>query len=93
LFLFGGRASKSFRNDLYVFSIGDLSATLLKTTGEVPSPRAGHACAHIGDSLLIWGGATSVDDQGYVIGPYDDSLYLLNLSTLDPLMSKLTLAN
>jgi hypothetical protein len=93
LFLFGGCAHGSFRNDLYVFSTGDISATLLKTTGEVPSPRAGHACARIGDSLLIWGGGTGVDDRRCFIGPYDDSLYLLNLGTLDILMSRPILAN
>jgi hypothetical protein len=66
---------------------------LLKTTGEVPSPRGGHACAHIGDSLLIWGGATNAYDQGNYTWSYDDSLYLLNLGTLDLLMSRPTLAN
>jgi hypothetical protein len=76
-----------------VISTGDLSATLLKTTGEVPSPRAGHACARIGDALLIWGGATDIDDQGNFIGPYNDSLYLLNLGTLTLLMLRPTLAD
>jgi hypothetical protein len=65
----------------------------MKTTGDAPSPRAGHVCARIGDSLLIWGGVTNVDDRRNFIGPYDDSLYLLNLGTLDLLMSGPTLAN
>jgi hypothetical protein len=76
-----------------VFSIGDLSATLLKTTGEVPSPRSGHACARIGDFLLIWGGATNINDHGNFIGPYDGSFYLLNLGTLNFLVSRRTLAD
>jgi hypothetical protein len=31
--------------------------------------------------LLIWGGATKLDDKSYATGPYDDSLYLLSLGT------------
>jgi hypothetical protein len=55
----------------------------LQTSGEVPSPRVRLAGAHIDNTLLIWGGATNTDDKGVFIGPYDDSLYLLNLGTLD----------
>jgi hypothetical protein len=95
LFLFGGlpNSRDSARGDLYVFSTRDLSVTLLKTNGEVPSPHFGHASALIGDDLLIWGGATNTGDQGEVRrkGPHDNSLYLLNLRTLDLLMSRLTI--
>jgi hypothetical protein len=49
LFLFGGLAHNSLRNDLYMISTWDLSATLLQTSGEVPSPRF----MRIGDSLLM----------------------------------------
>jgi hypothetical protein len=55
----------------------------LQTSGDAPSPRFGHAGARIGDYLLIWGGATNTGDQDMFNGPHDDSLYLLNLSTLD----------
>jgi hypothetical protein len=84
LFLFGGYAHNSLRNDFYVLSTQDLSATLLGTEGEVPSPRFGHAGARIGNTLLIWGGVTS---------HLDNSLYLLDLGTFDLLMSRLTLAD
>jgi hypothetical protein len=93
LFLFGGRAHESLSNDLYVFSTGDLSATLSKTTGEVPSPRAGHVCARIGDALLIWGGASNFNDKSRSIGPYDNSIYLLDPGTLDLLISRPNLAH
>jgi hypothetical protein len=93
LFLFGGVAHNSLRNDLYVFLTDDLSATILETTGEVPSPRSGHTCSRIGNSLLIWGGGTNTDDQGKFSGPYDDSIYLLNLGMLDLLISRPTLAD
>jgi hypothetical protein len=96
LFLFGGIVPNSrdtARNDLYVFSTRDLSVTLLKTNGEVPTPHFGHAGALIGDDLLIWGGATNTSEQGELRrkGPHDNSLYLLNLGTLDLLMSRLWL--
>jgi hypothetical protein len=87
LFLFGGFVGGSARNDLYAFSWWELSATLsatlLQTSGEVPSPRLRHAGARFDTVLLIWGGATKVSDQGEISGPYDDSLYLLDIGTSD----------
>jgi hypothetical protein len=85
LFLFGGLALGSETNDMYIFSTGDLSATLLQTSGDVPSPRVGHAGALVNDVLLIWGGDTNVGrrEPEVLNGPRDDSLYLLNLGTLD----------
>jgi hypothetical protein len=92
LFVFGGLVHDSLRNDLYVFSTRDLSATLLETSGEVPSPRVRHAGARIGDTLLIWGGAANAGYRGMFDG-HDDSLYLLNLGKLNFLMSRPTLAD
>jgi len=93
LLFFGGYAHHSLRNDLYVFSTRDCSVTFLKTSGEVPSPRFISAGMLVGNVLLIWGGATNLDDRGGPIGPYDDSLYLLSLGTLDLLISRSTLAD
>ena len=87
LFLFGGFAGGSPRNDFYAFSWWELSAALsathLETSGEVPRPRLRHAVTRFGNILLIWGGATNFNDQDQIIGPYDDSLYMLNIGTLD----------
>ncbi len=85
LFLFGGLVHDSTRNDLYVFSTENFSATLLETSGDVPSPRVGHAGAHVSDTLLIWGGDTNTGLQEglNVPQPEDNSLYLLNLGMLD----------
>ena len=80
LFLFGGLVHDSARNDLYVFSTQGLAATLLQTSGKIPSPRVGHAVALVGSVLLIWGGDTNTEVPNE---PQDDSLYLLNLSTSD----------
>ncbi|KAI0027318.1 hypothetical protein K488DRAFT_61970 [Vararia minispora EC-137] len=77
LFLFGGLVHDSARNDLYVFSTRDLSATLLQTSGEIPGPRVGHAGAQISQVLIIWGGDTKADGRG----KQDEGLYLLNLQS------------
>ena len=77
--LFGGNMYGRPSSDLYIFSTRNFSATRMKTSGEVPSPRHGHGAAFIGATLLICGGA----------GPGDknllshSSLYLLSLGTSD----------
>jgi hypothetical protein len=78
LFLFGGLVRETVRNDLYLFSTRDLSATLLETAGEVPSPRVGHASALVSSVLIVWGGDTSTSNP---TDKQDNDLYLLNLGT------------
>jgi hypothetical protein len=93
LFLFGGFIGHVHRrasSDLYVFSMRDFSTTLLQTSGEVPTPRAGHGATLIGTTLLICGGTTNFGDQ-YALN--HDSLYLLNLGMSDILMSSPTPAD
>jgi hypothetical protein len=82
LFLFGGYVHKSrtSSNDLYVISTQDFSTTLLKTNGDVPSPRFGHCAVLTSTTLLIWGGSAQNQND-------DDSFYLLNLGMSDLFMS------
>jgi acid phosphatase family membrane protein YuiD len=68
---------------IYVFSTRELSATLLQTSGEIPSPHVGHAGALISSVLFIWGGDTNTGGQEVPTEPQGDSLYLLNLGTSD----------
>ncbi|KAF8499857.1 hypothetical protein F5888DRAFT_1921663 [Russula emetica] len=82
LFLFGGyvHSSQSPSNDLYVISTREFSTTLLRTSGDVPSPRYGHRAVLISTTLLIWGGVrTDSSDQNAQTQSSDDSFYLLNL--------------
>ncbi|KAF7981180.1 hypothetical protein HWV62_34967 [Athelia sp. TMB] len=79
LFLFGGLVREAARNDLYLFSTRDLSATLLQTAGEIPSPRVGHASALVSSVLIVWGGDTKTDPSSKPTDKQDDGLYLLNL--------------
>jgi Galactose oxidase, central domain len=85
LFLFGGcsHRPRSPSNDLYVFSTRDFSTTLLKTSGDIPSPRFAHCAVLTSTTLLIWGGRTVVSKQNAQNRSDDDSFYLLNLSTSD----------
>ncbi len=83
LFLFGGYAHGSDRNDLYVFSTRDFSTTLLPTSGEIPGPRQAHGAVLTSTLLLVWGGFTKLGQDT----DFDDSLYLLNLGMSHLLMS------
>jgi hypothetical protein len=83
LFLFGGKTPGGIQNDLYVISIRDFSTTLLKTSGDVPSPRFSHRAVLTSTALLIWGGKTDLSDQKAQYQSNDDSFYLLNLGTPD----------
>jgi hypothetical protein len=76
--------SKAANNDLYVISTRDFSATLLQTSGDVPSPRFGHRAVLTSTTLLIWGGVVEYDYKNTQNWKYDDSFYLLNLGTSDP---------
>ncbi|KAG5651610.1 hypothetical protein H0H81_008070 [Sphagnurus paluster] len=77
LYIFGGLVREAARNDLYLFSTRDNSATLLYTGGEVPSARVGHASALVSNVLIVWGGDTKTDGKSKE--KQDDGLYLLNL--------------
>ncbi|KAL5495002.1 hypothetical protein ACEPAI_464 [Sanghuangporus weigelae] len=81
LLLFGGLVKDTVRNDLYSMNTRELSATLVQTAGEVPSPRVGHASALVSSVLIVWGGDTKSDGRPYVSDTQDDGLYLLNLVT------------
>lgn len=78
LYIFGGLVKESARNDVYLFSTRDNSATLLQTTGSIPSPRMGHASALVGDALIVWGGDTSPDPTSQ-LDKHDNGLYVLSL--------------
>ncbi|KAH7930539.1 galactose oxidase [Leucogyrophana mollusca] len=74
LYLFGGLVRGVAHNDLYKIS---LSAVLVETTGESPSPRFGHASALVGNVLIVWGGNSKSGADLNLMGQYDDDLYLL----------------
>ncbi|KIY51211.1 hypothetical protein FISHEDRAFT_37425, partial [Fistulina hepatica ATCC 64428] len=75
LYLFGGLVRDTPMNDLFVLNSRELSATLVQTAGDVPSPRVGHASALVSNVLIVWGG----DTRQNVNEKQDDGLYLLNI--------------
>jgi hypothetical protein len=79
VYLFGGLVRETVRNDLYQFNSRDLSAKLVQTGGEIPSPRVGHAAAVVSSVLIVWGGDTKTDGNSRPGDKQDDGLYLLNL--------------
>lgn len=93
LFLFGGYAQGSARNDLHVFSTLDFSTTLLGTSGEIPSPRTSHCTALVGNNVLVWGGITNFKDRNVPNSHQDGSLYILDLGTSYLLTSRPTPPN
>ena len=92
MFLFGGLVGDQLTNDLYLFSVTALSATLLNTVGEVPSPRVGHVSAVTGSSLIVWGGDTN-DNVRSTTGQKENSLYVLNLSRSSSIILTYPFAN
>jgi hypothetical protein len=97
LFLFGGyvhgHESTLPSRDLYAFSTRDFSATLLQTSGKVPTRRVSHGAALIGTTLLICGGKTNFLNQNALSQRQNDSLYRLNLGASDLLMLRPTPAD
>jgi hypothetical protein len=88
MYLFGGIVREIARNDLYLFSTYGLSATLVQTYNDIPSPRVGHASAINGNFLIIWGGDTKTDSLSDQSEKQDDGLYLLNLGAFIQTMER-----
>jgi len=64
LLVFGGAFDKSkYLNEVYVFKFDTKKWELLKTTGVIPDPRAGHIAVEWNNTLLIFGGYGG--DGGY----------------------------
>ncbi|KAJ1302955.1 hypothetical protein OPQ81_003248 [Rhizoctonia solani] len=96
VYIFGGMLNDQLKNDTWAIRLsGDskqlpgpelyfnslkFSAILLKTTGNAPSPRAGHLSVLTDGLLIVWGGATSTRNGSYR-APDDSSIYSLDLTT------------
>ena len=69
LYLFGGEheARTPIGNEVYTFDLKDekMEWKMIPTTGDIPSPRFGHAQCSIGDCLYVFGGrmGTAIDEK------------------------------
>ncbi|GJJ09850.1 hypothetical protein Clacol_004074 [Clathrus columnatus] len=82
IYLFGGLSRDTMVSDMYLIASRDLTATLIETAGDIPSPRVGHASELANNVLIVWGGATKQDGQANSVEePHDNSLYLFNTAT------------
>ena len=70
---FGGYSGQHFLNDTWSFDIWTRKWTVLKCTGSIPSPRAGHAAVLVNDVMYVFGGVSG--------GTHLDDLYALQLSS------------
>ncbi|EPX70876.1 cell end marker Tea1 [Schizosaccharomyces octosporus yFS286] len=79
VYVFGGISSNSdAKNDLWVLNLATSQFSNLRSTGQIPSPRLGHASVLAGNAFIVFGGLTNKEDIDY----QDNTLYLLNTSSL-----------
>ncbi|WVF69370.1 hypothetical protein IAT40_004146 [Kwoniella sp. CBS 6097] len=75
MLIFGGLVQERVRNDLWSMDIKSCKTLLVKTRGDAPMPRVGHASAMADRIMIVWGGDTKVD----VTDAQDEGLYILDL--------------
>ena len=75
MLLFGGLVHDTVKNDLWSIDVRDCSSLQVKTKGDAPMPRVGHASAIADRIMLAWGGDTKVRPED----SQDESLYILDL--------------
>ncbi|WVW84560.1 hypothetical protein I302_106594 [Kwoniella bestiolae CBS 10118] len=75
MLIFGGLVHERVRNDLWSMDIRSCETLPVKTKGDAPIPRVGHAAAMADRIMIVWGGDTKVN----VDDPQDEGLYILDL--------------
>jgi hypothetical protein len=78
MLIFGGLVHESVRNDLWSMDVRDCTTMTVKTKGDAPMPRVGHAAAIADRIMIVWGGDTKVRPED----PQDEGLYILDLRKL-----------
>jgi hypothetical protein len=86
MLIFGGLVHDHVRNDLWSMEVKDCSTMNVRTSGQLPAPRVGHASAMADRIMLMWGGDTKVKPED----KQDEGLYILDLSELS-LLSEIQL--
>lgn len=66
---------ENVRNDLWSMDVRDCSTMPVKTKGDAPIARVGHAAAIADRIMIVWGGDTKVKQDD----AQDEGLYILDL--------------
>lgn len=80
MLIFGGLVHENVRNDMWSIDVRDLSTLPVKTMGDAPPARVGHASAIADRIMIVWGGDTKVRKED----PQDEGLYVLDLRKSSP---------
>ena len=75
MLIFGGLVHESVRNDMWSMDVRDCTTMQVKTKGDSPMPRVGHASAIADRIMMVWGGDTKVRPEDV----QDTGLYILDL--------------
>lgn len=78
MLIFGGLVHENVRNDLWSMDVRDCTTMSVKTKGDSPMPRVGHASAIADRIMIVWGGDTKVKPED----KQDEGLYILDLREL-----------
>ncbi|CAG8499846.1 6197_t:CDS:2 [Dentiscutata heterogama] len=74
LFIFGGIYQGQTTNEVYVIETSSLNVQNIVTSGDIPSPRAGHTHVNMGSIMIVFGGLTIEQKM-------DENLYALDTAT------------
>jgi hypothetical protein len=75
MLIFGGLVHEHVRNDLWSMDVRDCTTMPVKTKGDSPMARVGHASVIADRIMLVWGGDTKVQQTD----AQDEGLYILDL--------------
>ncbi|WVQ80675.1 hypothetical protein IAT38_002780 [Cryptococcus sp. DSM 104549] len=75
MLIFGGLVNERVANDMWSMDIRELATMPVKTKGDAPMPRVGHASVIADRIMIVWGGDTKVN----IDDPQDEGLYILDL--------------
>jgi hypothetical protein len=76
MLIFGGLVHETVKNDLWSMDVRDCATMPVKSKGDAPIPRVGHASVIADRIMLVWGGDTKVKQDD----TQDEGLYILDLS-------------
>ncbi|GBC06482.1 hypothetical protein RclHR1_06870013 [Rhizophagus clarus] len=76
LYFFGGISCEKVNNHVFLLDTDKYNVQIVKTTGNIPSPRSGHTHIRVGSNLIVFGGKLeNIEEKP------DYNLYVLNIGT------------